>query len=61
MAQKLSGKVALITGASSGIGRAPANALAAEGAKLVLAGRSAERLQDVAEAVLFMLTRSGRC
>ncbi|HUQ36855.1 MAG TPA: SDR family oxidoreductase [Aestuariivirga sp.] len=49
MAQKLSGKVAIITDASSGIGRALANTLAAEGVKLVLVGRSAERLQDVAK------------
>ena len=49
MAQKLSGKVALITGASSGIGRAMAHTLAAEGVKLVLVGRSNERLQAVAK------------
>ncbi len=49
MAQKLTGKVALITGASSGIGRALATMLAAEGVKLVLVGRSAERLQAVAK------------
>jgi ribitol 2-dehydrogenase len=48
MTQKLSGKVAIVTGASSGIGRALANTLAAEGVKLVLVGRSAERLQAVA-------------
>jgi ribitol 2-dehydrogenase len=49
MAQTLTGKVALITGASSGIGRALANSLAAEGVKLVLVGRSEERLQAVAK------------
>jgi ribitol 2-dehydrogenase len=49
MAQALTGKVALITGASSGIGRALATTLAAEGVKLVLVGRSAERLQAVAQ------------
>jgi ribitol 2-dehydrogenase len=49
MAQKLAGRVALITGASSGIGRALATILAAEGVKLVLVGRSAERLQAVAK------------
>jgi ribitol 2-dehydrogenase len=48
MAASLAGKVALITGASSGIGRAFAVALAAEDAKLALVGRSAERLQEVA-------------
>ena len=49
MAHKLSGKVALVTGASSGIGSALAMALAAEGVALVLVGRSDERLQAVAE------------
>ena len=49
MVQKLSGKVALVTGASSGIGRAIANTLAAEGVKVVLVGRSDERLQAVAQ------------
>lgn len=49
MAQKLEGKVALVTGASSGIGRTTALALAEEGVKLALVGRSAERLKAVAE------------
>ena len=48
LGQKLEGKVALVTGASSGIGRATALALGEEGAKLALVGRSAERLQAVA-------------
>ncbi len=48
MGQKLAGKVALVTGASSGIGRAAALALAEEGVKLALVGRSAERLKAVA-------------
>ncbi len=48
MGQKLAGKVALVTGASSGIGRATALALAEEGVKLALVGRSAERLKAVA-------------
>lgn len=41
---ELRGKVVVITGASSGIGRATARLLAARGAELVLAGRSSERL-----------------
>src|SRR4028119_511878 len=36
---KLDGKVAVVTGASSGIGEAPAEALAAEGATVVAAAR----------------------
>ncbi len=44
------GKTVLITGASEGIGRALALVLAAEGADLVLAARSSERLQEAAAA-----------
>lgn len=49
--KKLEGKVALITGASMGIGEAIAKALAAEGAKLALAARSWDRLQAVARSL----------
>jgi NADP-dependent 3-hydroxy acid dehydrogenase YdfG len=41
-------QVIVITGASSGIGRAAAHAFAARGAKLVLAARSAQNLAEVA-------------
>jgi NADP-dependent 3-hydroxy acid dehydrogenase YdfG len=47
MAAKLTGKVALITGASAGIGQACARALIQEGARLVLTGRRQERLDQL--------------
>ncbi len=47
---QLTGKVAIITGASRGIGRAIAERLSQEGMRLVLAARSADRLQEVAAA-----------
>jgi NADP-dependent 3-hydroxy acid dehydrogenase YdfG len=44
---KLDGKVAVVTGASSGIGEATAEALAGEGATVVVAARREERLSDL--------------
>lgn len=44
----LSGKLALVTGASAGIGRAIAGALHGAGARLVLAARRRERLEPLA-------------
>lgn len=46
--QSLTGKVVIITGASSGLGEATARYLAARGAKLVLAARRTDKLQALA-------------
>jgi len=48
---RLQGKVALVTGASSGIGEAAAKAMAAQGARVVLAARRTEELDRVAEEI----------
>ena len=50
MAQ-LEGKVALVTGASRGIGAAIAKALVAEGASVVISGRNEETLRKTADAI----------
>jgi NADP-dependent 3-hydroxy acid dehydrogenase YdfG len=48
---QLTGKVAWVTGAGSGIGEAAAEALAKEGARVVLTGRRAALIEQVAERI----------
>ncbi|MDP8900291.1 MAG: SDR family NAD(P)-dependent oxidoreductase, partial [Actinomycetota bacterium] len=52
----LEGRAALVTGASSGLGRATAVALAQAGADVALVARSAQELEETGEAV----SRAGR-
>jgi NAD(P)-dependent dehydrogenase (short-subunit alcohol dehydrogenase family) len=47
----LTGKVAIITGSSRGIGRAIAEAMADQGAKVVISSRKAEACEDAARAI----------
>lgn len=50
-ASRLSGRSFLVTGANSGIGRATAEALAGGGGRVILAGRSEERMRPVLDGV----------
>ncbi|RBM20720.1 SDR family NAD(P)-dependent oxidoreductase [Streptomyces sp. PT12] len=51
MGARLAGKTALVTGATSNIGRAIALAFAAEGAHVVVSGRNPERGADVVQRI----------
>jgi short-subunit dehydrogenase len=51
MARDLTGKRILITGASSGIGKALARELAARGARLILTARSEDKLSELAKSL----------
>ena len=48
---KLKGKVAVITGAAGGVGKATVKRLASEGCKVVLIGRNRKSLDKVAEVI----------
>lgn len=49
--EAVSGKTVLVTGASYGLGEATARKLAAAGATVLMAARTAERLEDLAAAI----------
>ena len=51
MSGSLAGRVAVVTGASRGLGKAISIALAAEGARVALVGRDATKLADVQEEI----------
>ncbi|MGH7317729.1 MAG: SDR family NAD(P)-dependent oxidoreductase, partial [Candidatus Rokuibacteriota bacterium] len=48
---ELAGKTALLSGATGGIGRAIAEALAARGARVVLSSRKREALDELARSL----------
>ena len=51
MSERLTGKIGIVTGAGSGIGRACAIALAKEGAQVTLIGRRKDRIEQVAREI----------
>ena len=48
---RLKGKVAIVTGSTSGMGRATAELFAREGAKVVVTGRNEERAKEVVDKI----------
>jgi NAD(P)-dependent dehydrogenase (short-subunit alcohol dehydrogenase family) len=58
--RSLEGEAALVTGGSSGIGRATAEALAREGVRVAVAGRTAERVEQARAALDDIARAAGR-
>ena len=52
MIRRLNDKIAIVTGSTSGLGAAIAQRLAAEGASVIVTGRSEERGKAVSESIL---------
>ena len=57
---QISDKTALVTGASVGIGRAIAKALAAEGVRVAVSARRTDKLRELADEIVAAGGEAGR-